>query len=147
MKAQFSNVYTKRSPKGNVIDVFVYHVSGTDEELNNYKDAQGANYREEESTGKPLFFMTQFVGEEANVLITSNGRIVADTSAFKKAKSLANQYDFMKDHIAAAMVASLGIGSGSVRTAPVQQQATSSTSQTSVVENRDLVEGIDPFNS
>jgi hypothetical protein len=145
MKANFSNVYTKRTQTG-AIDVFVYHVTGTDDELQAYKDAQGANYREDDTTGKPLFFMTQFAGDDVTIIITTTGRVVADTSAFKKAKSLANQYDFMKEHIAAAMVASLGIGKQTVRqlvTAP--NQPVSAPVQQPVAESADTIEGFNPF--
>jgi hypothetical protein len=145
MKANFSLVYPKVTKTG-VIDVFVYQVSGTDEQLNAYKHAQGINYREDETTGKPLFFTPQYVGDEVTIIITTNGRVVADTSAFKKAKSLAGQYDFMKDHIAAALVSSLGFGKPAVQqrvTTP--NQPVSAPVQEPVAESTDTVEGFNPF--
>lgn len=72
--------------------VFVYGVSGTDAQLEEYKSAQGENLREDDKTGQPLFFTTRFVGKSANLIITSKGGVVADTSAFDQAASIAAQY-------------------------------------------------------
>ena len=77
------------SPKGN--KVFVYAVSGTKEELANYKKAQGDFYREAED-GTPLWFSTRSVGNSGKLIITTNGKIVPDMSAFDNAASLAKQY-------------------------------------------------------
>lgn len=70
------------SKKGNA--TFVYVVSGKDEELESYKDAQGMNFREFEDesnpnnplNGKPLYFTTRALGPEIELEITSNGNVV-----------------------------------------------------------------------
>lgn len=77
------------SPKGN--KVFVYSVSSTKEELAKYKAAQGDFYREAED-GTPLWFSTRSVGNSGKLIITTNGKIVPDMSAFDNAASLAKQY-------------------------------------------------------
>ena len=77
------------SKNGN--DTFVYFVDGNEADLKAYKKAKGTFYREEE--GKPLFFTTDFVGDRGNLIITTKGNVIADKSAFKKASSLANQFD------------------------------------------------------
>lgn len=77
MKAKFSNYY--RSNSGN--PVFVYEVTCTEEEKAKFQEAQGNYYRENEA-GKPLFFSTRILSDNKNatinMLITTNGRVVAD---------------------------------------------------------------------
>lgn len=77
MKAKFSNYYRKQGGRM----VYVYHVTGTKEELAAYKEAQGDHYREDETSGKPLFFSPQPLGkknENISLMITPNGTVVAD---------------------------------------------------------------------
>jgi len=76
------------SKNGNT--TFVYAVSGNEESLKAFKDAQGDYYREE--NGTPLWFTTRFVGERAPLVITSKGRVIADMSEYKKAESLVKQF-------------------------------------------------------
>lgn len=71
--------------------VFVYSVSGTPEELAKFKTVQGENYRETEA-GVPLWFTTRSVGNSGSLIITTNGKVVPDMSAFDQAASLAKQY-------------------------------------------------------
>ena len=87
MKIKLQRSYTSKN--GN--KVFVYAVSGTEEQLNAFKEAQGENYREAED-GTPLWFTVRCVGKSGNLIITTNGRIVPDMSAFDQAASLASQY-------------------------------------------------------
>lgn len=87
MKVKFLSSY--RSQKGNT--VFRYAVSGTPEQIEAYKNAQGENFREDDS-GTPLWFTTRFVGNNGTLIITTNGKIVPDMSAFEKADSLAKQF-------------------------------------------------------
>lgn len=79
-----------RSKNGN--PTFVYEVSGNAQDLEAYKDAQGDYYREDESTGTPLWFTTRCVGTSGSLIITTNGNIVPDMSAFDQAASIASQY-------------------------------------------------------
>jgi len=78
-----------RSKNGNV--TFVYAVKGTEAQLEAYKQAQGDFYREDES-GQPLWFTTRCIGDNGKLIITTNGNIVPDMSAFDQAASLAQQY-------------------------------------------------------
>lgn len=87
MKIKSIRSYTSKN--GN--KTFVYAVSGTKEELEKYKTAQGDNYREAED-GTPLWFTTRSVGSSGELIITTNGKIVPDMSAFDNAASLAKQY-------------------------------------------------------
>lgn len=89
MNITFSRNYVKKET-GN--DVFVYIVTGSPEEMESFKSAQGSNYRVDQKTGEILWFNTRYVGETGKLLITSNNKVVADTSAFAKAKSLSAQY-------------------------------------------------------
>ena len=72
--------------------VFVYEVSGTATELEAFKSAQGEFYREDDKTGKPLFFTVNFMGEQGNLIITSAGKIAQDMSKFDEAQSIVEQY-------------------------------------------------------
>jgi hypothetical protein len=88
MKASYLRQYRKPET-GNV--VFVYTVSGTNEELSAYKDAQGSNYVEDKDSGTPLFFSVNYVGNKAGVIITDGGKAILDTSRLDQLSSLANQ--------------------------------------------------------
>lgn len=88
MKATFIRSY--RSKKGN--PTFVYTVSGNEESLSQFKSAQGDYYREDDKTGKPLWFTTRFVGKNADLIITTSGNVVPDMSMFDAQASLAAQY-------------------------------------------------------
>ena len=85
MRASFVRSY--RSKNGNA--TFVYGVSGSSDELNAFKSAQGDYYREDDKTGKPLFFTTRFIGKAGELIITTSGNVVPDMSAFDAQASLA----------------------------------------------------------
>lgn len=89
-KVQATFVRSYKSKKGNT--TFVYNVSGNEANLAKYKQIQGDFYREDETSKKPLFFTTRFVGDNVSLIITPNDKIVPDMSEFDKASSLANQY-------------------------------------------------------
>lgn len=88
MNIKLSRSY--KSKNGNT--VFVYSVTGTQEQLESFATAQGDNHRVDESTGTPLWFTTRCVGQSGTLIITSNGKVVPDMSAFDQAASLAAQY-------------------------------------------------------
>lgn len=88
MKIKLERSY--RSKNGNA--TFVYSVSGSANDLAAYEDAQGEFYREDETTGQPLWFTTRCVGKTGNLIITTKGNIVPDMSAFDQASSIAAQY-------------------------------------------------------
>lgn len=88
MKATLMRSY--KSKNGNT--VFVYGVSGKADELEAFAKAQGENHRVDEATGKPLWFTTRCIGQTGELIITRNGRVVPDMSAFEQMASLAKQY-------------------------------------------------------
>lgn len=79
-----------RSKNGNA--TFVYSVTGTASQLEAFAEAQGDYHRVDDETGKPLWFTTRCVGPKGKLIITTNGNVVADMSAFDQAASLAEQY-------------------------------------------------------
>lgn len=78
-----------KSKNGNT--VFVYAVSGKPEQLAKFKEASGEYFREDEK-GVALWFTTRCVGQTGTLIITTNGKIVPDMSAFDQAASMAAQY-------------------------------------------------------
>jgi len=96
-----------RSKNGNA--TFVYGVKGSSADLESYKSAQGDFYREDDN-GVPLWFTTRCIGDNGKLIITTNGNIVPDMSAFDKAASLAAQYggNFGQELARSAAAAILG---------------------------------------
>ena len=88
MKASFMRSYT--SKKGN--KTFVYGVTGSDSQLADFKKAQGDFFREDKESKEALWFTTRFIGKVGGLIITTNGNVVADMSAYDQAASLAAQY-------------------------------------------------------
>ncbi len=79
-----------RSQNGNA--TFVYAVSGSTSDLEAFKNALGEYYRKNEEDGKPLWFTTKCVGQSGKLIITTNGNVVPDMSAYDQAASIAAQY-------------------------------------------------------
>ena len=79
-----------RSKNGHA--TFVYKVTGSAADLASYEEAQGEYYREDDTTGEPLWFTTRCIGQSGSLIITSKGNIVPDMSAFDQAASIATQY-------------------------------------------------------
>lgn len=83
------NPYTSRN--GNT--VFVYHVSGTTEELAAYKASKSTFYKEDDKAANaPLFFTTSACGNSAELVKTSKGEYVANMSKEKTFASLEEQF-------------------------------------------------------
>jgi len=78
-----------RSKNGN--STFVYSVNANATDLAAFKTAQGEYYREDEN-GSPLWFTTRCVGQSGKLIVTTNGNVVPDMSAFDQAASIAAQY-------------------------------------------------------
>ncbi len=91
MKAKFDGSYKKSDNNGGYRNVFRYVVSGSQQEIEQYQEAQGVNYRETES-GQPLFFSNSFAGANVNLIKTANNRYVVDTSAFAQAEGMLNNF-------------------------------------------------------
>lgn len=77
MEATLNSHYRKT---GNRV-IFVFFVTGTKEELAEYKKAQGENYRENDDK-IPLWFSSRAQGckrnDKIDLIITINGNVVAD---------------------------------------------------------------------
>ena len=106
-----------RSKNGNA--TFVYSVTGTTAQLEAFAEAQGDYHRVDEETGKPLWFTTRCVGPKGKLIITTNGNVVADMSAFDQAASLAEQYGGNFGDALAMQAAQSILG---FNTPPVQQE-------------------------
>lgn len=91
MKIKLIRSYRKLNKNGQPTTVFVYGVTGTDEQVAAYKAAQGTNYRESDA-GEPLWFSTRCVGNSGSLITTQKGTYAPDMSAFDQAASLATQY-------------------------------------------------------
>jgi hypothetical protein len=91
MRIKFNRSYKKLNKNNQPVTVFVYVVTGTEEQLQHYKETQGDNFRESDS-GDPLWFTTRFAGNQTSLIITSTGKLIADMSAFDQAESLAKQF-------------------------------------------------------
>lgn len=120
MKATFMRNYRK-AETGTI--VYVYAVSGSEQDLQAYAEAQGDNHKVDEETGKVLWFSTRFIGDETKLSISRNGKVFADTSEFDKAASLCEQYKgtALGDQLARIMAEKLLGGSLGATPAPVQQ--------------------------
>ena len=69
MKLTFNGAYVSR--KGTA--TFRYFVQGTKEELAQYKQVQGENYREDEETKTPLFFSIKGYPENTELALRKDG--------------------------------------------------------------------------
>jgi hypothetical protein len=115
---KISLVRSYRSKNGN--PVFVYSVTASEKDLKAFKKAQGDFYREDDN-GTPLWFTTRCVGNHGKLIITTNGNIVPDMSAFDQAASLASQYGGNFGHALAQMSASSVLGIQPNPQAPADQ--------------------------
>jgi hypothetical protein len=110
-----------RSKNGNA--TFVYKVNGTSAELDAFKNAQGDYYRED-TDGSPLWFTTRCIGKQGSLIITTNGNVVPDMSAFDQAASIAQQYggDFGQELARSAAQSILGTAAPSTSAQPEAQE-------------------------
>ena len=109
------NIKLKRSYKSkNGNTVFVYAVSCNDTQRDAFKKAQGEFYRED-TDGTPLWFTTRCVGKTGSLIITTNGKVVPDMSAFDEAASIAAQYGGNFGQALADMAAKSILGDNTVQ--------------------------------
>jgi len=106
------------------MDMFIYEVEGTKSEIEDLKKAKGEYYRESDETGKPLFYTPTYFGETAELKITTNGNVVADTSLLRKAKSLLADNDFLADKLADRLLDQMGFGTVTKRATKNQVEKT-----------------------
>lgn len=111
-----------RNAKGTL--VFVYTVSGSEEGLTDFKEAQGEDfYKEDEETGKPIWFTTDFAGKSISLIITSKGRVIADMSEYEASASLVKKFGGnFGEELAKASVANLLGGSAVTANQSVSRQ-------------------------
>jgi hypothetical protein len=111
-----------RSKNGN--PTFVYGVTGNASDLDAFKTAQGDYYRED-ADGTALWFTTRCVGQTGSLIITTNGNVVPDMSAYDQAASLAAQYggNFGAELAKSAAQAILGGAATSTPSAKVEEAA------------------------
>lgn len=94
------------SKKGNV--TFRYLVNGDKDALEEYKEAQGANYREYENqdddqdklNGQPLFFTTQALKKEVGLTITTNGKVIPAVDTDEMAEKVLNEEQLVTEELA-----------------------------------------------
>lgn len=121
MKVKLARSY--RSKNGNA--TFVYVVSGNESDLEAFKTAQGDYHRVDED-GNPLWFTTRCIGPQGKLIITTNGNVVPDMSAFDQAASLAEQYggNFGAELAKAAAAALVGGTASTPQATPAKVEAT-----------------------
>ena len=88
LKGKFERQYVSKNKNL----TFVYSVTGSDEELNAFEEAQGDFYAFDEELQKPIWFTVKNYTQTCDLIITSKGNVIADTSKFDQAASLAEQY-------------------------------------------------------
>ncbi len=87
MKAKKQRSYYKSETQNRV---FVYAITGTPAEIEEYKEAQGSNLVLDDETGAPLMFTTTFIGNNVqNVIKSEAGNYYIDRTAFDERRALA----------------------------------------------------------
>ena len=120
MKVTMQRSY--KSKNGN--RTFVYTVTGSNADMEAYKEAQGEYYREDDKTQQALWFTTKCIGKMGTLLITDNGNVVPDMSEFDEAASLAQQYGGNLGEMLAREAAQRLLGGRSLRSSkPAAKQA------------------------
>lgn len=113
LKATFKGSYRSkglRNPATKGQLRFSYAITGSEQELKAFKDAQGDFYVADES-GTPISNQLNFLGKQVNMIQTRDGKFIPDTSALDQASSLAKQHPWLASEIAKTLVAGLGLGS------------------------------------
>lgn len=120
LKATYQSCYPKyNSEKGTVTDVFVYEIKGSPAGLKRYEEVQGDNFRADNETDVPLYFSTSYFGDNGEVKITQNDKVVANTDSTRKMRSrIDSAGDGKLGDEMAKLAAQILLG---VQVAPVQQ--------------------------
>ena len=89
LKAKYRSCYPKYNKKTGILtDVFVYGIKGSPAGLKRYEEVQADNFRTDENDDTVLYFSTSYFGDEGEVKITINDKIVANTDQTRKMRSL-----------------------------------------------------------
>jgi len=123
-----------RSKNGN--PTFVYAVSGSTSSLESFKEAQGEYYREDDH-GTALWFTTRCVGNTGALIITTNGNVVPDMSAYDQAASIAAQYGGNFGHALASQAAAGILGTPVAEPAQQAPQSEPATQASDDIEDSD----------
>lgn len=91
MKAKFDGSYKKSDNNGGFRNVFRYVVSGSQQEIEQYQEAQG-EYLRTTPSGAPYFFTNNYAGVNINLIKTDKNRYVIDTSAFAQAEGMLGNF-------------------------------------------------------
>jgi len=89
LNTTFARQYRKRETSKMV---FVYNVTGTPEQLEEYKKSKGEFFREDKDTKQVLMFSSRYVGKTCPLIKTEKGEFVHDTTEFDQLANLSNQY-------------------------------------------------------
>lgn len=111
LKAKYDKCYPKIDKNGNRVKIFMYRVTGSESEINRYKDIREAEGRLSlDENGQPLFHTLEFHGDNIDLMITINDKIAVDTSDWDKARAAAEQNPYLAAEIAKLMIGKLGLG-------------------------------------
>lgn len=91
MKIKCVGSYPSKTTKGD--SVFVYHITGTDEEIAKYREIKGNNFKTDEVTGKPIYWSSRFFMPNTELKFNYKGTgVYPDTAAFDQAAAMTKQY-------------------------------------------------------
>lgn len=111
LKGKYDKCYPKIDKNGNRVKIFMYRVTGSESEVNKYKDIREAEGRLSlDDNGQPLFHTLEFHGNDIDLMITINDKIAVDTSDWDKARAAAEQNPYLAAEIAKMMIGKLGLG-------------------------------------
>lgn len=115
LKGTFKNTYNKTNKHGERITMYVYSVTGTPEELQQFEITQGEFYRVD-SDGNPVWHSPRGYGQVVSLICAPAtekypANVIADTSSVAMMKAMMELYkgtpvyDAMAQQIAAAAIA------------------------------------------
>ncbi len=142
LKATYQSCYPKyNATKGTVTDVFVYEIKGSPAGLKRYEEVQGDNFRTDNETDVPLYFSTSYFGDNGEIKITQNDKVVANTDQTRKLRSQVDSAGSGKfGDAVAAQAAQMLLG---ISVAPVQQVANPIVENSSAEDESDVQDILD----
>lgn len=91
MNGTLVNEYSKRNKLGKMQTNYVYKISGTKEEIEEFLASRSAKTVDSE-TGDNLYFTSRYFGNYCKLVITKDGWVTKDNSQERKLISLAEQF-------------------------------------------------------
>lgn len=91
MNGQLVNEYSKLCSDGKRRTMYVYKVTGTKAEVEEFLDSDSAKTVDGDS-GDNLLITTRYGGERVKLVITKDNRVTFDQSEMRKVASLAQQF-------------------------------------------------------